>query len=202
MAVTIASLAFALFLLMDPLGNVPLFLSVLKDFSVKEQRKIILRELCIALVIIIGFYFVGDFLLELIEVQQHTILIAGGVILFLIAIKMIFPDPVDKKATGLPQTKDPFIVPLAIPFLAGPTVLAAVMLYSSQDIPTFVAVAAIVIAWIVSSIILLSSSLLKRIFGEKGLTAFEKLMGLILILIAIQMLLKGIALFVSTLTLS
>ena len=202
MTPTIISLAFALFLLMDPLGNVPLFLSVLKDFPVKKQRKIILRELCIALGIIIAFYFVGNFLLELIDVKPHTILIAGGIILFLIAIKMIFPNPIDHKATGLPHTKDPFIVPLAIPFLAGPTVLAAVMLYSSQDIPTFVAVTAIIIAWIVSAVILLSSSLLKRVFGEKGLTAFEKLMGLILILIAIEMFLKGIALFVSTLTFS
>ena len=198
-ALIVLSMAFTLFLLMDPLGNIPVFLAILKGFSAKEQRRIILRELLIALGVIIVFYFIGDFLLDLIEVKEHTLLIAGGVILFLIALKMIFPDKRDSSSEGLPKAKDPLIVPLAIPMLAGPTVLAAVMLYSSQDISPIIAVSAIALAWLTTSAILLSSSMLKKLFGEKGLSAFESLMGLVLILLSIQMLLKGVSLFIASL---
>ena len=124
-------MAFALFLLMDPIGNVPIFVSVLKDVHVKNHKRIILRELLIALFIIILFHFIGDGLLQFLKVSTPTILISGGIILFIIALRMIFPSPQDTHKETLSK-KEPFIVPLATPLVAGPAVLAAVMLYSGQ----------------------------------------------------------------------
>ncbi|MBS0605179.1 MAG: YhgN family NAAT transporter [Verrucomicrobia bacterium] len=189
------SMAFALFLLMDPIGNVPIFVSVLKDIDPARQRKIIMRELIIALIIIILFNFIGDALLGFLNVTMPTILISGGIILFLIALKMIFPGRRDPDVE-LPQDKEPFIVPLATPLVAGPAVLAAVMLYSGQhENDTFITLGAIVIAWAASTLILLSSALWKKLLGWRGLVACERLMGLILTLIAVQMFLEGAEMF-------
>lgn len=191
----IFSIAFTLFILMDSLGNIPLFISILKDFPPKKQRKVILRELIIALAIIIAFYFLGNILLDLIHVQQHTILMAGGIILFLISIRMVFPEFFRLETKKNPLHKEPFIVPLAVPLIAGPAVLASVMLYSKQGESSFVVLSALFLAWVVSSFILLSSSLLQKILGARGLTACERLMGLLLTLISVQMFLQGISLY-------
>ncbi len=189
------SMAFALFLLMDPIGNVPIYVSVLKNINPRRQRVIIFRELIIALIIIILFDFVGDALLGFLHVTMPTILISGGIILFLIALKMIFPCRKDADVE-LPQDKEPFIVPLATPLVAGPAVLAAVMLYSGQHKKEpLLPLCAIVIAWGFSTLILLSSSLWKKLLGWRGLIACERLMGLILTLIAVQMFLEGTDMF-------
>jgi MarC family membrane protein len=189
------SMALALFLLMDPIGNVPIFVSVLKDIKPRHQRKIIIRELSIALVIIVLFYFLGDGLLGFLNVTTPTILISGGIILFLIALKMIFPGKRDPDVE-LPRDKEPFIVPLATPLVAGPAVLAAVMLYSGQQKnDMMLPLLAIVIAWAASTCILLTSSLWKKLLGWRGLVACERLMGLILTLIAVQMFLEGTDMF-------
>jgi len=189
------SMALALFLLMDPIGNVPIFVSILKDIDPHRQRKIIIRELFIALIIIILFYFLGDVLLGFLNVTMPTILISGGIILFLIALKMIFPGKRDPDVE-LPPDKEPFIVPLATPLVAGPAVLAAVMLYSGQHRnDLMLPLCAIILAWAVSMLILLSSSLWKKLLGWRGLVACERLMGLILTLIAVQMFLEGIEMF-------
>lgn len=187
------TIAFPLFLLMDSIGNVPLFLALLKDVPHRRQKIVITRELLIALLIIILFNFFGESFLNFLNVSQHTVLIAGGIILFLIALKMIFPSRKDQD-TEMPREKEPFIVPLAIPLIAGPAVLAAVILYSKQEHP-LVTMTAIAVSWAASLIILLSSTFLKKILGWKGLTACERLMGLLLTLIAVQMLMQGIGAF-------
>ncbi|MES2200566.1 MAG: MarC family protein [Chlamydiota bacterium] len=189
-------IAFTLFLLMDSLGNIPLFIAILKDFPPKKQRQIILRELTFALAIIVAFYFLGNLLLDLIHVKQHTILMAGGIILFLIAIRMVFPEFFYSKPKKASSHKEPFIVPLAIPLVAGPAVLASIMLYSKEGAPHSTVLSALFLAWIASSIILLSSSLLQKVLGERGLTACERLMGLLLTLISVQMFLQGVSLYV------
>jgi multiple antibiotic resistance protein len=189
------SMAFTLFLLMDSIGNVPIFVSVLKDVAPSRQKKIITRELFIALVIIILFHFIGDALLDFLNVKMPTLLISGGIILFIISIKMIFPETKDPK-TETPQTQEPFIVPLAVPLIAGPAVLAAVMLYSGQQAQErLFTLGAIVVAWAASTLILLSSSLWKKLLGSRGLIACERLMGLVLTLIAVQMFLEGAGCF-------
>jgi multiple antibiotic resistance protein len=180
---------------MDPLGNVPLFLSLLKQYSPREQKKIIIRELFFALAIIIFFYFLGSLLLDAIKVQEHTVLISGGIILFLIAIRMIFPEHHSQKEEQAQFPKEPFIVPLAVPFIAGPAVLATVMLYSKQPVSCLIIVCSIVIAWIFSAAILIFSSSLQKFLGEKGLIACERLMGLLITLLAVQMFLQGLSLY-------
>lgn len=193
---TVVSLAFSLFLLMDAIGNLPIFISILREIPPKRQKIIIIRELLIALAILIIFHFIGEALLNLLRVKQSTVMIAGGIILFLIALKMIFPSrPVIKN--GDTNLEEPFIVPLAVPLIAGPGVLAAIMLYSHQE-PHWVVISAIIIAWIASTIILYCSSFLKRILGERGMLAAERLMGLIVTLIAVQMFLEGIREFIAT----
>lgn len=189
------SMAFAFFLLMDSIGNLPIFLSILKDINPRRQRAIIMRELLIALGIIILFNFIGDALLGFLNVTMPTILISGGIILFLIALKMIFPVRRDPDV-DIHHQKEPFIVPLATPLVAGPAVLAAVMLYSGQHkADSMLTVGAIIIAWAASTLILLSSSLWKKLLGVRGLIACERLMGLILTLIAVQMFLEGLQAF-------
>lgn len=188
-------IAFSLFLLMDSIGNIPLYISFLKNVPAKRQRIVILREMTIALAIIILFNFLGEGLMEFLHIQNDTVQIAGGVILFILCLKMIFPPPHDPNES-LPHDMEPFIVPLAVPLVAGPAVLAAVMIYSKQENSSFVMLSAIILAWAASLIILLGASFLKKILGWRGIVAMERLMGLILILIAVQMFLSGLSSFV------
>jgi multiple antibiotic resistance protein len=192
----IFSIAFALFLLMDSIGNIPLYLSFLKGIAPKRQRTLIVRELVIALAIIILFSFLGEGLMQFLDIQPHTIQIAGGIILFLLCLKMIFPVHHDPDA-DLPHRSEPFIVPLAVPLVAGPAVLAAVIIYAKQEQSRWVMTGAILLAWLASLIILLASSYLKTLLGWRGILALERLMGLILILIAVQMFLSGLGAFMA-----
>lgn len=192
----IFSLSVSLFLLMDPIGNVPLYVTILKKLPPRKQVMIIIRELIIAIAVIYAFYFGGHFFLAAMAISQESIQISGGVILFLIAIKMIFPQPAEEESMeGVPQ--EPLIVPLAIPLIAGPSVLAAVMIYSAQKIAMSDVSIAIGIAWIVSMLILVSSPFLNKVLGPRGLTALERLMGLVLTLLAVQMFLEGLGGFIS-----
>ena len=190
---TLFSIAFTLFLLMDSVGNIPLYISFLKKINPQRQRVIIIRELVIALFIIILFNFIGDAVMQFLHIQNNTIQIAGGIILFILALKMIFPPHGDPHET-LPQDAEPFVVPLAVPLIAGPAVLAAVMIYAKQE-SSLLMVGAILIAWGASLLILLSSSFLQKILGSRGITALERLMGLILTLLAVQMFLSGLRSF-------
>lgn len=190
------SAAVMLFLIMDPLGNLPIFTSVLKVIEPKRRRIILIRELVVALVILFIFLFSGQAILDFLNVGQETVRIAGGVILFLIGLKMIFPQP--GGVTGLAVGEEPFIVPLAVPMIAGPSILAALILLSNQD-PTRMVDWSIALgaAWSVSAVILMFSGLFQKLLGERGLSAMERLMGMILIMIAIQMLLDGVSAYIS-----
>lgn len=184
------SIAFSLFLLMDPIGNIPLYLTTLKEIPRRRQRMIIFRELIIALIIILFFNYIGYELLAFLHITKESVEISGGIILFLIALKMIFPTNDEKKEKN-PVKTEPFIVPLAVPLIAGPSILAAVMIYTHQGIQNSVMIPAIVLAWFASLIILILASYLQKILGIRGITALERLMGLVLILIAVQMFLTG-----------
>lgn len=191
--VNMLSMSVALFLLMDSIGNVPLFIALLKNIPAKRQKIIIVRELFFALCIILLFWLIGEPLLRFLNIRMPTILISGGIILFLIALKMIFPSP---KGTIESTEKEPLIVPLATPLVAGPAVLAAVILYAGSE-KWWVCIGAIVIAWIASTAILVCSSYIKTLLKDKGLTALERLMGLVLTLLAVQMFLEGISRFLN-----
>lgn len=187
---TLYSLAFSFFILMDAIGNIPIFLSLLKGNPPKRQQIIIFREMVIALAVMAIFYFLGELLLGALHVTQETLSIAGGIVLFLIALKMIFPPP--KETNGHAHDKEPFIVPIAVPLIAGPGVLASLMLYSKQTLSVWTVLGAVLIAWILSLIILLSSSFLQRLLGPRAMSALERLMGLILTLMAVQMVVEGV----------
>jgi len=186
------SAAVLLILIMDPLGNLPIFMSVLKHIDPKRRRVIIIRELLIALVIMLLFLFTGEKMLAFLNLRAETVSISGGIILFLIAIKMIFPSP-ESSTSGLPAGEEPFLVPLAIPLLAGPSLLATLMLMSHQYPGNMsLLILALFIAWGITAAILMMSGLFLRLLGSKGVNALERLMGLILIMIATQMFLDGI----------
>lgn len=188
---TLFSLIFSLVLIIDPLGNIPIFASVLGNFSPSDQRKIILRELLISLAILIGFQFLGGLLLSWIDISIPSIKVAGGVILFMIALGMIFPS-IDTTGASPDADGEPFIVPLSVPLIAGPSILAAIMAYSKQVGNSFTMLIGIVIAWAISFIILILTPVVKRIMKDKALTACTRLMGLVLTFIATEMLLEGI----------
>lgn len=191
----IITLSLPLFLIMDPIGNAAMCIGMLKDYTPRRQRRILLRELLIALAIILLFQFVGEGLLELLDIRQSTLRVAGGILLFIISLKMVFPPA---ESGGEEQEKDPFIVPIAIPFVAGPSLLAAVMLYSHREPQSLVLSGSIVVAWLASTAIMLSAPSLTRILGKRGLRAAERLMGMILIFLSIQMLEDGIRLFIDS----
>ncbi|BBI01344.1 dITP- and XTP- hydrolase [Buchnera aphidicola (Nipponaphis monzeni)] len=185
----IISATILLVLIMDPLGNLPIFMSVLKNFQPKRQRIILIREMVISLFIMLLFLFSGERILAILNLKTETVVIAGGIILFLIAIKMIFPDYTE---TINESEDEPFLVPLAIPLVAGPSLLATLMLLAHQyKHKIFLLIGSLFIAWTISLIILLSSEIFLNLFGSKGVNALEKLMGLVLIMISIQMLLDG-----------
>jgi multiple antibiotic resistance protein len=181
-------------LVMDPLGNVPLFLSVLKDVSPERRTRIVLRELAIALVVMLLFLYAGKQLLSLLNLQQEAIAIGGAIILFLISIRMIFPSP--HGIMGETPEGEPFIVPLAIPAVAGPSVLAISMLLVSNNPDQMLEwTIALIAAWFLSSLVLLASPLLLKLMGNRGLIASERLMGMILVIISVQMLLDALKAF-------
>jgi multiple antibiotic resistance protein len=190
------SAAVMLFLILDPLGNVPVFIALLDPLPEPRRRRVILRELLIALGVLLVFLFAGEVVLKFLGLQQSSLRIAGGVILFLIALGMVFPK------RGLhPELdrEDLFIVPLAVPLVAGPSAIAALLvLVSSEPGRIWEWAGALGLAWSASAIILLASSRLLQAIGRRGLRALEKLMGMLLIMIAVQMLLDGIHEYLKT----
>ena len=179
-----------LFVVMDSLGTVPILLSLIKDYTPQQRRKIIIRESLIACLILLVFAFVGEFILEGLGLTTAALSIAGGMILFLIALQMVFPRKEEKEKI-LPG--EPLIVPIAVPMIAGPSALATVLLFATRhDQPILIVLLIIVIASLISGAVLLASEPLRRFLGERGLIAVERLMGMLLITIAVQMFLTGL----------
>lgn len=189
---SIAAAAVLLFLILDPLGNVPVFLSLLKPVPEARRRKVLARELIIALGVLFVFLFAGRYILEFISLRQESVSIAGGIILFIIGLKMIFPSP--EGMFGDTPEGEPFIVPMAVPLVAGPSGMAAVMLLGSKNPDRLLDwSAALLIAWLATAAILFSATRLYRLLGPRALTALERLMGMVLVAISVQMTLDGIA---------
>lgn len=187
-----------LFLVMDPVGNVPLFLSVLKDVDSRRRQRVVARELLIALVALLAFLFGGSALLDLLNLRQESISIAGAIILFLIAIRMIFPSPYG--LMGDTPDGEPFVVPLAIPAVAGPSAFAiSILLVTSDPSRMLDWSVAVIGAWAATAVILMAAPLLLRALGHRGLVAMERLMGMILVIIAVQMFFDGIQAFLQPL---
>ncbi len=190
-SLSIWSSAIVLIFLMDPLGNIPVLLSVLKGIAPKRQRVIIMRELLIALGILLVFLFMGKPLLNFLHLQQEAVTISGGIILLIIGLRMIFPT--QDGLMGPQPDGEPFIVPLAIPLIAGPSVLAMLMLMTqSRPGKMMHWLLALILAWAITAAILLVAPKLLKILRERGLIALERLMGMILVMMAVQMLIDGL----------
>jgi MarC family membrane protein len=187
---TLASAIILLFLVIDPFGNVPFFVSALNDVEPQRRRRVVIRELLIAYVVMVVFLFVGDPLLKLLGISGPALTIAGGVILFLIALRMVFPNR--NRSTEEHLVGEPFIVPLAIPYVAGPSVLAVELLMMSDEPGRWpVWLLAVTVAWAATAVIVYFGSQVAEKLGPRGLVAIERLMGMILVAIAIQMFLTG-----------
>jgi multiple antibiotic resistance protein len=186
-----------LFLVMDPLGNLPIFLSVLETVPEQRRLRIVLREMVLALVVMMLFLFGGQWVLQALHLSEESVYISGGIILFLIALKMVFP--VAKAAQAEDDIDgEPLLVPLAIPLVAGPSSLAVLMLLAAREpgqMPIWVM--ALLCAWLISVVILLAATQLQHFLGRRGLIAMERLMGLVLVAIAVQMFLDGIENYLS-----
>jgi len=192
---TFLSAVVLLLFVADPLGNIPLFVATLRSVPPHRRPAVILRECMIAFGILLGFMFIGRRFLELLGLTDASLQIGGGVILFLIALRMVFPVP--EGIFGISPVGEPFIVPLAIPALAGPSALATVLLLVSRDPARLLEwIAALSVAMLISAATLVFSERLQACLGERALIAVERLMGLILSAISVEMILKGIRAFI------
>ncbi|HCN87841.1 MAG TPA: hypothetical protein DIT28_01485 [Oxalobacteraceae bacterium] len=188
-----------LFLVTDPFGNVPLFVSALANVPLARRWRVVVRECAIAFALLLLFMFFGRHFLSALQLSEVSLRIGGGVILFLIALRMVFPQP-GGVLGDVEHDHEPFIVPLAIPALAGPSALATVLLFSSNETAeVLLHVGALSLVAVVWLIVLLSAERMQRALGARVMTAFERLMGLILTAMAVEMLLAGIRAYLKTL---
>ncbi len=199
---TLVGAAITLFLVMDPLGNIPIFLTLLESMEPRRRIAVIAREMIIALVILTGFLFFGSYILAGLQISEPALSIGGGVILFLIALRMIFPSQEANTAreaqSDTEPGQEPLLVPLAVPLVAGPSAMAMVILFSTQFPDHLLRwFASLLIAWTASSAILLSAEALRKYLGRRVIKAIERLMGMILTTLSVEMLLDGIRAFLA-----
>lgn len=185
-----SSLVLLLFV-MDPFGNIPFFVAALQQVEPARHRRVVVRELLIAFAFMLVFLFLGRSLLDLLGISGPALTISGGVILFLIALRMVFPlrdRTYHERVEG-----EPFIVPLAVPYVAGPSLLAAELLLVSRDPQGWpVWLLAVTVAWLITATILFFATRVSSLLGNKGLIAIERLMGMMLVAVSVQMLLTGL----------
>lgn len=190
---TFFTIVASIFFVLNATGQIPLFLAILAPYDQKRQTRIIIRELTIALAILLVFTFFGDWVLKVLGITRPIIGMAGGILLFIISLSMIFPAP----SNGVEKLKhEPMIIPLAIPVITGPGSITTVMLYAHETGNSLMVAGAAFCAWVPSLLIILAGSLIKKLLGEKGLVAVERLGGMLVCLIGIQMFTSGTLLLV------
>ena len=180
-------------LVMDPFGNIPLFISALKKVAPERRKTVLIRELSIALGITVAFLFLGKWFLNAFGISSYSLSIAGGIILFIISVKLVFSN--DDETHSSPKEEEPFIVPLAIPLVAGPAALSIVMILSAQQPNKFITLAAVLVASVINSAVLMLSFPISNLLGKRGLAAIERLTGMILVLMSVDMVMKGVSEF-------
>lgn len=188
---SILSTATLLFFVIDPFGNVPVLLSVLKSVPEQRVRRVIAREMVFGLGVLLGFLFLGNQFLKIFHLQTEAVTIAGGVIFLIIGIKMIFPPAAGTNIYG--TNGEPFVVPIAIPMIAGPSALATLLVLTKSSASHIIEIfLALIFAWLISAAVLLFAPVLLRVLKEKGLEALERLMGMLLLMLSVQMFIDGI----------
>lgn len=193
----ILALALTFFLVANPIGNTPAIIALIKDFSFERQKKIMLRESILALLLALFFQFFGEVFLGALKVHDYAVTFSGGILLFLVALNMIFVTKEEGRHVAAKQ--EPFFVPIATPIISGPGLLAIIMLYSKQEANNLKISTAIILAWIGVFAVLNSAPYIQKLLGKRALIALEQLMGMVLALLAMQMIVKGAILFVKTL---
>lgn len=191
---SLLQIALTFFLVANPIGNSPAIIALVKDFEFERQKKILIREGLIALIIALFFQYFGEMFLGVLQVQDFTVSMTGGTLLFLVALGMIFSkgDVSESKM----KKEEPFIVPIATPILSGPGLMAIIMLYSRQEANNVKITLAILLAWVFVLIVVRAAPYLQKLLGPRGLIALEQLMGMMLAMMSAGMILKGIRLFV------
>lgn len=193
---SLISIALVLFFIMDPIGNVSSFMTMMRNQSAQRRSYLVLREMVFALILMLLFNFLGEYLQQVLELSDTSVHMATGLILFLAALGILFPGPRSVRKEFADE-EEPFLVPLAIPLISGPALLATIMLYSQQEESVAVMLAAIFIAWTCAVAVLLLGPLLKRWVGQNGLVAAERLCAMVLVMLAIQRFSEGVKLFIA-----
>lgn len=184
-----------LLLIMDPIGNLATFESLVQGLDPKQRYRIVFREMSIALALMLLFNFLGEYIFDFLALSDTTVAISAGALLFLIGVKILFMAK-DSPRASLPKG-EPFIFPLAVPLIAGPGLLATIMIYSRIQPLVSVMLIAIITAWTLSVLVLLFATPITRLLGSNGLHAFERLIGMILVIIAVQRFMEGVLLFLA-----
>ena len=180
-----------LLLVLDPLGSLPIFIPIMRGVAPERRRWVAVREVGIAFLVLLGFMFLGGGFLRLMHLSERSLEVAGGVILLIIAMRMIFSSA--STVYGGPQAREPLIFPLAVPLLAGPSAMATVLLLASRQPRQLIEwVGALSVAMLVSGAVLLLAGRIRRLLGDSVVSAIEKLMGLVLTAIAVEMILAGL----------
>lgn len=186
----VLSLAITLFFVLDPFGNLPVVLSLLNKVDKRRHWKVVLRESLIALALLVVFYAIGPQFISLLGVDSSDLTICGGVVLGIIALRLVFPD---ESSSGKEQETEPFIVPLAIPLMAGPSALATVMIMAAQSAQhPWIGLGMMSLAWLVTVVLLLLGVILGSLIPARLLVAFERLSGLLLAVISVHMIMSGV----------
>lgn len=186
---SIFTIAFTFFLIVNPIGNSPAIIALIKDFDFSRQRHIALRETMIALVLALFFQYFGSLFLKSLNIQPYSLTITGGILLLCVAMSMIFSLSHD---TETKQNKaEPFIVPIAMPILAGPGLFATIMIFAQNEQNNLKITVSLLLAWIGITIVMAFAPYLQKILGKRGLAGLEQLMGMILLLISIDLIVKG-----------
>lgn len=194
---SLINLAITFFLVANPIGNSPTIMALIKNYDFEKQKRIVLREAFFSFLIAIFFQFFGDFFLSSLGISLYALSLTGGIILFTIALQMIFHKPEALTETKLAH--EPFIVPIAMPIISGPGLMTMIMV-SAREADNFLGITfAIILAWVGVTTVLWLSPNLQKIIGIRGMDALEQIMGMILGFIAVNMIINGTHLFVKTL---
>jgi MarC family membrane protein len=185
--------AFVLLLLvLDPFGSLPVFVSVMRQVAPERRTRVALRESALAFGVLVAFMLTGQAFLTLMRLSERSLEVAGGVILLIIAMRMIFASGGEMYAADA-KGREPLIFPLAVPLLAGPSAMATVLLLASRQPERLLDwIAALTVAMLVSAAVLLGADRIRRWIGSSMVSAIEKLMGLVLTAIAVEMILAGL----------
>lgn len=196
---SIWSIALTLFLVANPIGNIPAILALVKGLPFKRQQMILLREGFLSLFVAVAFLYIGEQFLSTIQIKPYAVSLSGGVLLFIVSLNMVFPPRPPKDKEHIVQ--EPFLVPIATPLITGGGVLSTILIYSNQEQNNLKIVSAIAFSWVFVILILVLSTYLLKVLGQRGLLALEQLMGMILTMIAMQIMVNGLKLFIEAVSL-